>query len=762
MAFEEQKAWLEILNKKLDSPIFTAQNYREGKNYRPGFQKIIGKLIPVDHRTIGSNEIVIDLDAKSYAQNYRFAQMIREYLRSQLIPHYCFWSGNKGIHIHIFFESDVNSKDAKKVIKKAVEKNIDIWKELRVEFCKEMLLQSGISLDLFGEGKIIDILKIRWDSINLKSPLIRCCGGANKKVLNDNTIKTNHKTFYDKLPDTKPKDIQYSDVNYPKKVEMFVMSESFVVSVCKRYLDSMDKTTFKELRTIDYKGKWLELPCIQTLLEGTSSGNRGTGARLISIACKLQGLTKTETKSVLKKYVYNCEQIPERFEPEEAYKWADWIFKVEDIFWNCGTCKRLKLCEKSVCEYHKELYKEEKLIFEKGDPIQKIKEVLDLIGAGESNLKLQIFIAFMARFVSPEWFIMIDGPAASGKSFILKNVAWLIGEEGEDWFTYQRMTEASLNRIDPDNWENSVVIIEELQGAKRVVEALRVLISEKQLNLLETVEEKDFDGSKKLVTNEIKHTFKNVLFATCQAEEFDEGDQLKSRGWILNTDVSEDQTKHIMAYKCRSKRGPQYRSWKDNPLSQSLKTWVKHINVNVSIEFPFGDDQDFINLLSSKNLRARRDIDKFHHVIQAITLLRSHLRQSFKDKLGRTVLVSQWEDVKTAIDIFHKSLVATSQGISKTDLTIYKVLATKDINTNFKINDIMELTGLSRDIIYKSISNLKSASFIENLTMPPAPAVYKRTGVVPTSLDFEIDFDSKIKHQKVKIDEFIQWRSNLN
>ncbi len=101
---QKQKEYFEKLIDVIDTPLYTTKNWRQGNQYKPGKKLEVGKVAPpIDHRTIGSNEVVIELDAPSYAQNYRYAQQIILYLESVEIPYYAFWSGNKSVHIHIFF-----------------------------------------------------------------------------------------------------------------------------------------------------------------------------------------------------------------------------------------------------------------------------------------------------------------------------------------------------------------------------------------------------------------------------------------------------------------------------------------------------------------------------------------------------------------------------------------------------------------------------------------------------------------------------------
>lgn len=65
-----------------------------------------GVVLPYDHRIIGNNEIVIDIDMKKpwncwgrlYDANFKFSERMKD----NGIPHYVCQSGGNGFHIHVF------------------------------------------------------------------------------------------------------------------------------------------------------------------------------------------------------------------------------------------------------------------------------------------------------------------------------------------------------------------------------------------------------------------------------------------------------------------------------------------------------------------------------------------------------------------------------------------------------------------------------------------------------------------------------------
>ena len=553
---KRQTEYLKALIDVIDTPVYFTRNRRnKAGKFVPGKRWEFGKVVPpLDHRTIGSNEVVLELDAKTYSQNYKYAIEIIDYLISAKIPYYTFWSGNKSVHIHIFLDIQI-TEGLKEEVKKVLEHGCNLYQEIRMKMAREIIAEAGLSERLIGQGNVVDLAKLKWDDINGKTSLIRCCGGANIKVI-ERKVNTAWKDYYKELPKNKPRptnshSLMFDAVSYPElPLQKHKVSEGFIAECIEEYFVKLTPKLKKELKTINFEGKFMNVPCIQKLLEdGLPVGKRNIGAKVLAIGARMDGLLIPEAKELLIRYVQSCPQYPQPFEQDEAEMWLEWIYEQPNPYWTCAHARSVGICDKHNCSYQAEKFKDEIAFFDVDQPLGHIKKVLDQLIVGEDELKMQLFLLYLTKEFEPEWCIMLDGPAASGKSHIMKKVAMLFGEEEEEYFCYSRLTQASLNHMDvlADKWARKVVIIEELQGAKNVVEQLRVAISEGKLTLLEAKEVNE-SGVKSFVTEAKEIKFDNVLFVTCNAEEFDEGEQLKSRAWILNTDQTRDQTSRIIDY----------------------------------------------------------------------------------------------------------------------------------------------------------------------------------------------------------------------
>ncbi|MAH49955.1 hypothetical protein CMI37_29320 [Candidatus Pacearchaeota archaeon] len=753
---DKQKRYFEQLDKVIDEPIYVTRNWKKGKEWVPGKRYLIASYYkavpPLDHRTIGPNEPVIELDANSYALNYKVAKPILDFCKNEDIPCYVFWSGNKSIHIHFFLEFlNLNyNEDQLKVIKEAYSQGWNIQGDIRLAFTRYILEQSGLSTDLIGHGKIVDLAKLKWNDLTGKATLIRCAGGANIKQ-KEGVLTTAWKTYYEELPTGKPrKPTHYDDLEYPTKIKKYKLSPEFVVERALKYLKNTPEKRRNQLKTIKYDGKYLSNPCIQMLLEGQSEGKRNQGAKIIAIAARMDKLSKNECKGVIQQYVDNCTQVPEEYTFDEAERWVDWIYAQPEPYWTCSFPQQIGMCDKSLCPYYKKKYEKELALFNTDEPLTIIKEALNELIVGEDKLKMTLFLLYLTKEFDPEWFVLLDGEASSGKSHIMKAVASLFGPEGEGYYSYSRFTKSSLNHLGElaDEWANKIVIIEELQGAGDVIEQLRVAISEGKLTLLESVEQKD-GGMKRWGSQAKTIFFKNVLFVTCNADNFEDGAQFQSRAWILNTDQTRLHTKAIIKDTWKQFSIPKRNKKEINVdmITQSLKILRKPSEVI----FPFGEELN--HFTPSKTVRGRRDVKKMASLIKASAYFHQRNRTWAGD-----ILIADWRDAMYAFMYAGDTLNASSQGIGERDLKYYEaIVACSTHQPVFQNEDVVRWCGVSIHTARRVMGVLESAGFFENTEHRKGyNAIYEKTGVSPDYLGDVAEFcRKKAENQENDIKEVL-------
>lgn len=92
-----------------------------------------------------------------------------------------------------------------------------------------------------------------------------------------------------------------------------------------------------------FKGKYLALPCIQTLLKGVPEGKRYYGSLSLAIACYNDGLEKTEAIKVMQEFVSNCPKGIKPFTLAEGLNTLEWVYRKKGIRFSCKTMKEYGL-----------------------------------------------------------------------------------------------------------------------------------------------------------------------------------------------------------------------------------------------------------------------------------------------------------------------------------------------------------------------------------------------------------------------------------
>lgn len=85
-----------------------------------------------------------------------------------------------------------------------------------------------------------------------------------------------------------------------------------------------------------FKGKYLQLPCVQNILAGQPEGKRFYGAMTLAIACLKDGLSKEQAEAVMQDYVNVNPRGTHEYSLREALATLDWVFKRGSIGFACS------------------------------------------------------------------------------------------------------------------------------------------------------------------------------------------------------------------------------------------------------------------------------------------------------------------------------------------------------------------------------------------------------------------------------------------
>jgi len=699
---------------------------KKNKEYKPGYRYNVGKFEIHDERNVLLNEIVFDFDWSSYVKNYAKAKLVVEALENRKIPHYIYATGGKGLHIHVFFNMlKTESKEHKELLRNAASYGF-IPKHIRLWFWKLILEEAGIE-DIF-HGKYVDEKVIKFNYYAGTSHLIRDCGGRKIKLKTDETYETKYKTYLSKEDFSKKKISvkEFENVKFPDELIAFDIDIYELSTYLKNFIKIAQDKDEQPLKNQYLKINYREIDGVLKIREGTELGNRGMGAFIISVACKIDRLSKANTFALLEDYVSKCSQSGHRFNISEAEQWMDWVYSQETVFWNCSQLKDLDVHDDAICEFCLSKNKKSLELLKSTTLIKKIQEVFSTEIVGEVKSSMLLFLLILTKDFSKDddqkllgddtpQNIILASDSSSGKSYVAKRILNMFGDEGEDYKIFSRLTKSSLNYF-KDDMTGKIIFVEEMQGADEVTEQLRVWMSEGLISLMTVEDVKQPDGTV-VKANVIIKTKGQPVFMTCQAEG-DIGDQLLNRCWPLSMDLSQSQTSQILEYQDKINNT----IVKKNVIGiREIKEMLKCLKNDFHIKIPFCD-KDVFNI-PDVDVRSRRDYTKFLTLIKSVTHLHQYQRKCVTID-GNKYLLADFEDYNIAKELSQNILGATFTGLTIAQIDILNIIKNSSFSDEFTVSDIQRNTNKSYDHTYKQLKHLENLGFIMSDNAQNKAAIY--------------------------------------
>jgi len=187
-------------------------------------EAILTYQLPVNHRVILKNEIVIEYDSEEQEKNKEATHEVIAWLRRRKIPYVVGWSGNKSYHVHVWIDvaSITFSADTAEWMKTlgltAADFRNYVYQKFFYKRLKDIETKTGAKLD---------------ETLHNRNHLIREFGGVNQKT-------GKRKTFInDELELPHP-----LQVIYPQGVEFWHVPEW--QEVFFKFLSTMEKQKKKE------------------------------------------------------------------------------------------------------------------------------------------------------------------------------------------------------------------------------------------------------------------------------------------------------------------------------------------------------------------------------------------------------------------------------------------------------------------------------------------------------------------------------------
>ena len=231
-----------------------------------------------------SNEILIDPDTPEWNVMKDGIEKLTGYCKKNNIPFIAGFSGGKGIHVSIFFDSCGVDEELEKGIE---ETGIDVLKTARRALVKALAAKAGVNLD--------DI-RVDWGKINFNFE----SKGSQVRMFGTIRAPGQYKTLVDKIPNHKPEQYELPLI-FPEKVELWEIEgtefKDIVLDALRKEVQRAKKANEYTLNDADFTGiEIMKFPCIKKLFESGIKNNRYYAGVSVLLICKKCGISKEETE----------------------------------------------------------------------------------------------------------------------------------------------------------------------------------------------------------------------------------------------------------------------------------------------------------------------------------------------------------------------------------------------------------------------------------------------------------------------------------
>ena len=301
-----QFKWLNMLQANSKKPILIkaleGKTPNELKNsnaaglYQWSYFKDVFHMIQVPYftRSILVNEMVLDPDTQTWDDLKKEMDKIIITGKKLSIPYLLAYSGGKGCHFHVFFDTNINIPE--ELLNKAKENNFDVYKAIRLHVFNYIIKESGANINLLK----IDKPKINWQ-ISTMGSQVRDFGTPRSGGF--------YKTLIDEVPANRP--LSPLPLLFPDKVEYWKIPDDHISSIINQIKTGI-------VKQIKYNKQALpgnhgirqadELPCIALIMNGLDAG-RYYGAGAIALASKDIGLPWIDIEPKVELFLSRCKGL---------------------------------------------------------------------------------------------------------------------------------------------------------------------------------------------------------------------------------------------------------------------------------------------------------------------------------------------------------------------------------------------------------------------------------------------------------------------
>jgi energy-coupling factor transporter ATP-binding protein EcfA2 len=316
-----------------------------------------------------------------------------------------------------------------------------------------------------------------------------------------------------------------------------------------------------------------------------------------------------------------------------------------------------------------------------------IPRINTLIGragiTGEEINRILLFVIASSYKMNDTLHGLIQGSSGSGKTRLLRVISELMPPE--DIKRYTRVTDNSFYNQDEFFFVNKLLCFEDLDGLK---EDAQLAVRELQSNeiLITSTSIKDANGSIRGGERVVRGPIAS-LACTTKGEIYEDN---VSRSFLIAVDESREQTARIIDYQNQISAGMIDKE-EQKQAGEFLRNCIRLLKP-VEVINPYAGKIK----LPEEAHKIRRLNELYQSFVKQITLINQYQRQT--DNRGR--LISQKEDLQTALDILFESILLKVDELDGSLRQFYEKLKTyvekKDKNYEFTRFEVREATGVSK------------------------------------------------------------------
>jgi DNA primase len=273
--------------------------------------------------------------------------------------------------------------------------------------------------------------------------------------------------------------------------------------------------------------------------------------------------------------------------------------------------------------------------------IKRLNELLGQTGiVGEERNRIFLLIIAISHKMPETLHALVQGSSGSGKTKIVRQVSDCMPQENVTRFT--RISDKALYNYPQHYFTNRLLIIEDVDGLSEDAEmAFRELQSSGELrsSVSLKLDNGQITGAEKVVSGPIAS-----MSCTTKGEIYEDN---MSRVFLIAVDESPEQTKRIIAYQNRVAAGAVNKE--DEERAKVFIQKLMGIIQPCQVVNPFAEKLQ----LPEEAHKIRRLNDLFQCFVKMVTLLNQYQRK----RDGRRRLITEVEDIETAVHIMFESIV---------------------------------------------------------------------------------------------------------